>query len=152
MSKFILCLICLGIASAEDLVIQFASPVAAQSYQFKKSAFVFRTLGCPSDVKPEVSATAEGLVDGQRQSVSLKVTAVQASAGNVFAIFREWSNQGVWIVSVKAHCGGKSAGVLVATDAQGIVRESSTVLNHPATEKEIENSLRSGKKPRGPAD
>src|SRR6266540_4244103 len=113
---------CLGLlvvwlARAENLTIQFASPVAAQSFQMKRSAFVFRTVGCSADAKAEVTATAQGSVDGQRRSVPLKVAA--AATPNVFGIFREWPDRGVWVVSISAHCASKTAGALVATDAGG---------------------------------
>jgi len=137
-------LLLVTIASAEDFTIQFASPVAAQNYQMKQSAFVFRTLGCTTDAKPEVSATAEGLVNGQRRSMGLKVA--PSPTPNVFGVFREWPNEGAWVVSIKARCAGKSAGAIVATDQKGFVREASRVLDHSATPAEIEASLQNGKK------
>jgi hypothetical protein len=149
MPLFVRSLTCAGLLfvpalTAENLRIQIASPVAAQMYQMKRSAFVFRTSGCPSEAKPEFSATAEGKVDGQRRSVALKVAT--ASAPNVFGIFREWPAQGVWVVNLKARCASDRAGALVATDAAGLVRESSSILDHHATEAEIEAALERGKK------
>jgi hypothetical protein len=145
------CLLLAGVAGAQDFSIQFASPVAAQSYQMKRSAFVFRTVGCADDVKPEVSATAEGRVEGHRRSVQLKIAQAAANP-NVFGIFREWPNQGVWIVNIKARCAPRSASALVATDAKGLVRESSKVLDRFATEAEIEALLNTGKKTEGRID
>lgn len=129
---------------AENLTIQFASPVAAQSFQMKRSAFVFRALGCPANSKADVTASAHGKVEEQRRSLPLKVA--PAAAPNVFGIFREWPNQGVWVVSITASCGSKTAGAIVATDAAGLVRESSTSLDHAPTESEIDAALKRGKK------
>jgi hypothetical protein len=143
-------LLLVAVAQAENLTIQFASPVAAQTYQMKRSAFVFRTIGCSPDTKADVSATAEGKVDGQRRSLPLKVVA--AAGPNVFGVFREWPNQGVWVVSIKAQCASKTAGALVATDINGLVRESSTSLDHSATQTEIEAALNRGKKLEGRID
>lgn len=148
-------LVCVGLCSitgaqAENLTIQFASPVAAQSYQMKRSAFVFRTVGCPADAKAEVTATAEGKVDGQRRSMPLKIAA--ASAPNVFGIFQEWPHSGVWVVHIRAHCASKTAGALVATNEYGLVRQSSRALDHAATEAEIEAALNRGKKAEGRID
>ena len=136
---------CLGVvitaaAAAEQFSIQIANPVAAQNYQMKRSAFVFRTIGCAPEVKPEITATAEGRVDGQRRSLPLKVT--PAPAAGVFGIFREWPEQGVWIVSIRGRCASESASALVATDAKGVVRESSTFLRRAATEADVEASLK----------
>jgi hypothetical protein len=141
MPKLLSFLMCLGaLAAGEEFSIQIASPVAAQSYQMKRSAFVFRTVGCAADMKPEVNATAEGRVEGQRRSVPLKVAA--ASTPGVFGIFREWPGQGAWIVNIQGRCGSASATALVATDARGLVRDSSTVLRRAATEADIEASLK----------
>ena len=136
--------------SAQEFSIQIASPVAVQSQQMKRSAFVFRTSGCMTDNKPDFSATAEGRVAGQRRSLPLKV--FPAATANAFGIYREWPDQGVWIVSIKARCASRSVGALVATDAKGIVRDLSKVLDHPPTDAEIEASLNSGKKTEGRID
>jgi hypothetical protein len=125
---------------AEDFAIQIASPVAAQNYQMKRSTFVFRTTGCAAAVPPEVMATAEGRVTGQRRSLPLKV--VVAPATGVYGVFREWPEEGVWIVNVTARCASTIAGALVATDGKSFIRESSVFLTHKATEAEIEAALK----------
>ena len=127
-------------ASAEDFAIQIANSVAAQSYHMKRSAFVFRTTGCASPAKPEVTAKAEGRVSGARRSLPLKV--VPASTPGVYGIFREWPEEGVWIVNLMARCASATAGALVATDGKTFLRESSTLLKHEATEPEIEAALK----------
>jgi hypothetical protein len=152
---FVRSVLCVGLlflpaARAEDLTIQFASPVAAQSYRMKRSAFVLRVVGCQTDTKPELRATVEGRVDGRRRSLPLKIT--PASTHNVFGIFREWPEHGVWVVSISAQCAAKTAGALVATDAKGLVRQSSVSLDHTATEAEIENALNRGKNSEGGTD
>ena len=127
-------------ALAGEFTIQIANSVAAQSYQMKKSAFVFRTDGCVAPDKPEVAAKAEGQVGGTRRSLSLKVTA--APTPGVYGVFREWPEEGVWIVNLTARCGQATAGALVATDGKVFIRESSTMLRHAATEPEIQASLK----------
>ena len=72
-------------AVAEEFSIQVAGPVAAQTYQMKSSAFVFRALGCEAPAKLEVTATAEGLVQGQRRSMPLRVSPAQTAG--VFGSF-----------------------------------------------------------------
>ena len=124
---------------AQEFSIQIASPVAAQSYQMKRSAFVFRAVGCAAPTKPEVSAKAEGLIDGQRRSIRLKIMPAPAPA--VFGIFREWPNEGVWIVNITGRCSSASASALVATDNNGFIRDSSAFFPRAATPTEIETSL-----------
>jgi hypothetical protein len=133
-----------GIAGATEFSIQIAGPVAAQTYKMKSSAFVFRALGCDAPAMPEVTATAEGLVAGQRRSMPLKVSPAQTPG--VFGIFRQWPEEGVWIVSLAGSCSSKSASVLVATDGKGFVRESSVFFARPATESDIEAALKTARK------
>jgi hypothetical protein len=136
--------------TAADFSIQFASPVAAQSYRMKQSAFVFRTLGCLEEAKLDVSATAEGLVNGQRRSMALKVAPAPTPA--VYGIFREWPNEGLWVVNITARCGAQSAGAIVTTNDKGFVRETSKTLDHAASRDEIETTLKAGKKTEGRID
>ena len=133
-----------GIAAAADFSIQIANPLAAQTYHMKSSAFVFRAVGCESPAQPEVSASAEGLVLGQRRTVAVKVQAAQAPG--VFGIFRQWPDEGVWIVHLSGRCGPKSASVLVATDAKGFLRDSSIFLTRPAMESDIQAALKAPRK------
>lgn len=130
----------LGATHGETFAIQIASPVAAQSYQMKRSAFVFRTTGCAAPEKPAVTATAEGQVVGKRRSQPLKV--VPATTPGVYGVFREWPEEGVWIVNITARCGQSIAVALVATDGKTFIRESSTFLTHPANESEIEAAIK----------
>jgi len=125
---------------AADFAIQVASPVAAQSYQMKRSSFVFRTTGCAAP-KPEVTATAEGRVLRKRHSLPLKV--VPASTSGVYGIFRQWPEEGLWIVNITARCASATAGALVATDGKSFIRESSTFLKRAAAEADIEAALKS---------
>lgn len=142
----IFALLCLqaGILAAQEFSIQIASPVAAQTYRMKSSAFVFRALGCEAPAKAEVTASAEGLVQGQRRSVPVKVQ--EAQTPGVFGIFRQWPDEGVWIVSLAGRCGPKSASVLVATDGTGLIRESSIFLARPAAESDIVAALKAPRK------
>ena len=125
---------------AEDFAIQIASPVAAQSYQMKRSAFVFRTTGCTASSRPEVTATAEGLISAKRRTLPLKVTAAPTSG--VYGVFREWPEEGLWIVNITAHCATATAGALVATNGKTFVRESSVFLTRQANERDIESALK----------
>jgi hypothetical protein len=132
--------ILISVSRAEEFSIQIAGPVAAQNYQMKSSAFVFRTLGCAEPAKAQVTAKAEGRVSGERRSIALKVS--QATAPGVYAVFRQWPVEGPWIVNITAHCGSTSAAALVATNAKGFVRESSKFFSRPASESEIESALK----------
>ena len=126
-------------ARAADFTFVVGSPVASQQFQFKSAAFVFRTEGCDAGL-PQVTAIAEGLVKGERKSVALKVS--QAAKPGIYAVFPTWPPQGQWVVNLKGVCGDLTAGAIVPVGPKGFVRESSKLFPRPATDHEIETSLK----------
>lgn len=131
--------ILLALAEAEGFTFVIGSPVASQQFQFKAATFVFRTQGCDS-ATPQISATAEGIVKGERKSVELKV-APGAKPG-IYAVFQSWAPEGQWLVNLKGVCGNLSAGAIVPIGPKGFIRESSKFFPRPATDTEIETSLK----------
>src|ERR1700693_874645 len=89
-------------APGQEFRFTIGSPVASQEFQMKTAAFVFRTEGCAEPAKPQVTATAEGIVRGVRKSLVLKVIA--GSKPNVYAVFQQWPQEGDWVVSLKGTC------------------------------------------------
>jgi hypothetical protein len=124
----------------EGFTFTLGSPVAAQDFQFKAAAFVFRTEGCAEPEKPQLAGTAEGVVAGARRSMALKV--VNTAKPGVYAVLQTWPAEGKWVVNLKGTCGSQSAGALVAMSPKGFVRESAKFYPRPATADEIEASLK----------
>src|SRR5215475_8659789 len=83
----------------QNFTFTLGSPVAAQDFHFKTAAFVFRTEGCAEPEKPQVSATAEGLVAGARRTVGVRV--MPTAKPGVYAIAQTWSDEGKWVVALK---------------------------------------------------
>lgn len=131
--------ILMTLANAEGFTFIIGSPVASQQFQFKTASFVFRTEGCDSGT-PQVSATAEGIVKGERKSIELKVT--PAGKPGIYAVFHTWPAEGQWVVNLKGGCGSLSAGAIVPVGSKGFIRESSRFFPRPATDSEIETSLK----------
>ena len=137
-----------GMAAAAVAVLAFAggftftigSSVASQDFRFKTAAFVFRTEGCSDPAKVQVSGTAEGLVNGERRSVPLKVAAT--SKPGVYAVNQDWPSEGAWVVNLKGSCDGANAGALVPIGPHGFIRESAKFFPRAATNAEIETSLK----------
>jgi hypothetical protein len=91
---------------------------------------------CHSPEKTVVTATAEGLVDGKRESIPLKVT--NLATPGTYEVTRQWPREGVWAIR------------LVATNpeyknyATGIVvsRTGSKQFFHRPTEEEVSSVLK----------
>jgi hypothetical protein len=129
-----------GLALAQGFTFTIGNPVASQDYQFKSAAFVFRTEGCADPATAQISATAEGIVKGERRSVDLRV--MPGKKPGIYGIARTWPADGQWVVSLKGKCASSTAGAIVSVRPGGVVRESLKLLSRPATESEIETSLR----------
>src|SRR5689334_589311 len=109
------CALC-AMAFAEAFSFTIASPVAAGDFQVKAAAFVFRTQGCADPAKAQITASAEGLVKGARQSVALKV--IPTSKPGVYAVPRNWP-EGDWVVNLKGACANANAGAIVPMGPKG---------------------------------
>jgi hypothetical protein len=129
-----------ALALAEGFTFTIGSPVASQEFQMKTAAFVFRTEGCAEPAKPQISATAEGIVKGARRSLVLKV--LPGSKPNVYAVFQHWPAEGDWVVTLKGTCASASAGAVVPIGPKGFIRESSKFFPRAATDAEVETSLK----------
>jgi hypothetical protein len=125
---------------AEGFTFTIGNPVASQDFQMKSAAFVFRTEGCAEPAKAQIAGTAEGLVKGARKSVSLRV--VTGSKPGVYAVFQDWPSEGQWVVNLKGTCASATAGAVVPIGSKGFIRDSSKFFPRPATDAEVETSLK----------
>jgi hypothetical protein len=126
---------------AEDFVLQVGPPIAGNAQPAKTSMFVVRPGGCGDPAAARITGTGEGIVDGVRRSVPLKLVAL--STPGVYAVSRNWDSAGVWIVSLVGTCAGKTAGAIVSIGPRdNYRRESVKLLAHRATPAEIDESLK----------
>ena len=128
------------LALADGFTFTLGSPVAAEDFRAKGATFVFRTEGCAEPAKSQINGTAEGNVKGARRSVALKVAAL--SKPGVYAVYQNWPAEGEWVVNLKGTCGEANAGAVVPIGPKGFIRESSKFFPRPATDAEIETSLK----------
>jgi hypothetical protein len=131
---------CGALVLADGFTFTVGNPVASQDFRFKAAAFVFRTQGCTDPAKSQINGTAEGLVNGARRSVALKIVA--SSKPGVYAVYQNWPTEGQWVVNLKGMCVNASAGAVIPIGPKGFIRESSKFFPRPATDAEIDTSLK----------
>ena len=129
-----------ALALADGFTFEIGSPVAAQDFHTKTSAFVFRTQGCADPAKARIEGSAEGLVNGMRRSIALKMTAL--ARPGVYAVEQNWPVEGAWVVNLKGTCADANAGAVVPIGPHGFLRESSKFFPRAANPAEIDASLR----------
>jgi hypothetical protein len=136
-------------AFAGDFKLAIGNPIAAtipgadtaRASKVKGAVFAIRTEGCADPAKAQITGTAEGLVNGMRQSVALRL--VPGGTPGVYVVSQEWPPQGAWVVSLNGSCEAAKAGALVPIGPQGYLRESSKFFPRSTTEADINVSLKS---------
>ncbi|HVF28146.1 MAG TPA: hypothetical protein VM943_07895, partial [Pyrinomonadaceae bacterium] len=126
---------------------------SANNPQHKDAVLLVRPYGCHQPSDAVLSATAEGVVNGERRSVPLRLTRVSEG---VYAIRQEWPAEGAWVLAINGAYNGHNSGVLVRLGANGKVEMkrpstgSKNEVNAQAvprklTREEIENALTGSK-------
>ena len=82
----------------------------------KDVVIVARPYGCHKPEDAQLTATAEGIVNGKRVSVPVHFT--QSSKG-VFTLKKQWAADGVWVLAINAEYNKVIRGVVVELGAKG---------------------------------
>jgi hypothetical protein len=107
----------------------------------KKLVVAVRAVVCEDLANVKISATAEGLVNGKRESLPLTLTVIDRAEA-VYAIGHQWP-EGSWVLHLKGSCPSPKAesSTLVAVTKGTFIREKSTVMTEPATKRQIDDAV-----------
>ena len=108
----------------------------------KKVVLAVRPLLCDDPAGVTITGTAEGVVNGRRQSMALRL--VSMPTAGVHAIPREWPDGGQWVLHLSGTCPSPkaAASTIVPVAGNSFIREKTQVLREPATPAQIEAALR----------
>ena len=112
--------------------------------EVKGAAVVVRTYGCNTPADANVTGTAEGIVNGKRQSLPIRLT--RTSKG-VYVINRQWASKGVWVLAITGHYNGITSSALVELDPNGKMRvtkenrKGARIVQRKLTALEIDSTL-----------
>jgi len=128
--------------------LEIGPPVAAGTgstvtKQFKTNVvLVVRPRVCDALGRVQISGTAEGLVNGARQSISLSLVPVDPVEG-VYAALQQWPDRGHWVLQLNGSCPSPkaSASTLVPMNGSTFIRDKTQVLGEPATRQQVEAAL-----------
>ena len=131
-----------AIADAATFRLEVGPPVAVGTqYKTKGALFAARPRGCTDLSAVQMTATAEGLVAGRRQSIPLKLVDL---ADGVRVVTSQWTVDGTWVVVLNAICSNprETAAAVVRVPGFGMFsRDGMQILDHTATPKEIDAAL-----------
>lgn len=127
---------------AGALTVDVGNPAANPEALSKGAALVMRTMACRFPEKTTITATAEGIVDGKRQTVALKL--IPLSNPGTFAITHEWPSSGTWAVKIVAknpEYKDYVTGALVSVKDNSVAWESVRHCFHEPTDAEVASML-----------
>lgn len=87
-------------AMAGGFYIELANPSASKDAGAQNAFLVARLTGCHQPERGNLRATAEGIVNGKRQTIPVEVSTL-AKTG-MFAVQQSWPSEGQWILHLTA--------------------------------------------------
>jgi hypothetical protein len=127
---------------AGALALEIGNPASNPEALKNHAILVVRTTACHSPAQTKVVATAEGMVNGTRKSIPLKV--ITLSAAGTFAVAREWPEQGTWaikLVATNPEYRDYVTSVLVPVRNDSVQLSSAKHYFHAATDAEVSLAL-----------
>jgi hypothetical protein len=83
--------------------------------------YAVHTYLCENPASLRVTAWAEGLVDGKRQTVPIKLRRMKEKG--VYKFARNWPRQGTWAIRMRVEKGGHTPITIAAMDEHGTVTQ-----------------------------
>ncbi|MEK7407236.1 MAG: hypothetical protein AAB225_19350 [Acidobacteriota bacterium] len=130
----------INLAFAGGFFLTLGNPSASGDPKARDAFVTVRADGCHMPSLARISGKAEGLVNGRRQSVPLKLTAL--SSKGVYAVRREWPADGVWVVSLSGSYLGRTTGAVIPVTPEGFQRELAKLFPRAPAEADVEAALR----------
>jgi hypothetical protein len=127
-------------AYAGGFWISTQNPTTVKDPAAKNAVVLVRVDGCHNPADAAVTATAEGLVNGQRRSIPLKLEPV--SQPGTYAVAPQWPAEGRWVLNFSATYMGRDAGVIVWLTPGKFEKQSSKLFQGKVTPEALDASLR----------
>ena len=105
-------------ALAGGFQLSVETPTGSTDPQLKDVVLIARTYGCHQPADAKLSATAEGFVNGKRQSLPLELRSI---GSGVYAIKQQWPSEGNWVLALTGAYNGMTSSVLVELGPNGKV-------------------------------
>jgi hypothetical protein len=128
---------------AGALTLVVTDPGISPDAQAKHAVVMVRTTACNSPEKTVVTATAEGIVGGKRESIPLKV--IGLSAPGAFGVAQQWPREGIWTVRFTAtnpDYKNYATGVVVPVHDKVYNSAAAKVFYHAPTDDDVNSVLK----------
>ncbi len=126
---------------AGSLAIEIGKPSANPEAQAKHAVLVVRGYACSAPEKTAITAVAEGLVNGKRETIPLKL--IPLTGQSMYAVTRQWPAAGKWVVTLTgANPNFKfQPSAIVRVDGDSVDWSGITRFAHAPAKEEVEAAL-----------
>ena len=124
---------------AGGFFLQLGNPDANPEARKLNAALVVKASGCHDPAGANLTATAIGMVNGERREIALKVD--RLSEAGTFAIAQQWPAEGKWVIQLTAKNPDQFTNTLVVAGPQGVERTKAKFDMHPFTRADVEAML-----------
>ena len=100
--------------------LQLGNPEASAEARQANAVVTIKATGCHDPAAAKVTATAIGMVDGQRRTIALKLD--KLSEPGAYALSQQWPKEGRWVIEVVGRNDEQFTNTLISAGPQGIDR------------------------------
>ena len=115
-----LMLACAGQMFAGGFWLQVGNPEANPAAGKTGAVITIKAVGCHDPANAKVTATAIGVVNGQRRTIPLEVKPL--SEVGEYAVAQQWPKEGKWVIQVVGKNGEQFTNTLIGAGPDGIDR------------------------------
>jgi hypothetical protein len=124
---------------AGGFFLQLGNPEANPEAQKLHAAVLIKVAGCQDPATASVSATAVGVVGGERRTIPLKLE--KLSEAGAYALAQQWPREGKWVIEIVGKSDSRFTNTLVTVGPDGVDRLHAKMAMKPFTPSEVESML-----------
>ena len=131
-----------AVGAGSSFRLEVGSSIAGvPAFKVKNAVVMVRALVCVDPATARVTGTAEGIINGRRHTVPLRL--VPSPTPGVYAVQQQWPAEGQWVLHLAGACPSPKAeaSTLVPLQKTGFIRAKTQVLLEPATPAQVEAAL-----------
>ena len=100
--------------------LQLGNPEASAEARQVNAVVTIKAVGCHDPAAAKVTATAIGMVDGQRRSIALKLDKLPEPGA--YALSQQWPKEGKWVIELVGRNDEQFTNTLLTAGPQGVDR------------------------------
>ena len=126
---------------AGGFALEIGRPSANPEAQAKHAVLVVRGYACTHPERTNISANAEGIVNGKHEAIALKL--IPLTGSNTYAVTQQWPAEGRWVITLLARNSAFpwQPSAIVSVNGNSADFASVKRANRPPTTEEVEAAL-----------